>query len=450
MKRFSLTHIIPLLLAVFLLLPGQSHAQDYQQMRLNLLKKQERARNEIENLNSQINNFQKRLSQTEKKYDRIYKQYEDLKRIIALRDSKIDKLQNEQQHIIEEIDVTRDAVRDQQKQLDKLKQKYEKTLTYLYKHGRESQVALILTAGSINQMLVRAVYLRKFNDYLENQAEQVRKKRASLEQTREQLEEARDKNASVIKEIKQEKQNLAAKKEQQEKTVSLLKRDREKIRQKLGEVRQQKDKLNETLNQLIAEEERVRDAQKERMKMLEAERKRQLAAARKIADPDKRKTEMAKYSEPVHPENYLSESELDNISDAFAREKGDLPWPVDNGVITEKFGKRVDPVFGTTTMNPGVDISAEPRSPVHVIAEGYVFAVRPLPGFGDLVFVNHGRFKTVYGNLSEVSVRKNTYVEAGDVIGLSGDKDSAKGETVFFMIRENNKDLNPAAWLKDK
>lgn len=76
-----------------------------------------------------------------------------------------------------------------------------------------------------------------------------------------------------------------------------------------------------------------------------------------------------------------------------------------------------------------------------------MFAIEPIPGYGDLVFVNHGRYKTVYGNLSQVMVHKNMILSKGDVIGLSGDKDSAKGEVLFFMVRNGNKNVDPESWL---
>ncbi|MDV7400486.1 peptidoglycan DD-metalloendopeptidase family protein, partial [Arthrospira platensis SPKY1] len=97
---------------------------------------------------------------------------------------------------------------------------------------------------------------------------------------------------------------------------------------------------------------------------------------------------------------------------------------------------------------PGVDISAKSGSPVRVIHDGLVFRTIPMAGYGDVVFVKHGKYITAYGNLSRIQVRENTLVRAGEVIGLSGDKDSTKGEILFFMIRESNQYLNPEEWIK--
>ncbi len=45
-------------------------------------------------------------------------------------------------------------------------------------------------------------------------------------------------------------------------------------------------------------------------------------------------------------------------------------------------------------------------------------------------------------------VTQRKIVQQGDIIGLSGDSDSPKGESLFFLIRENNKNLDPEEWLQ--
>ena len=80
--------------------------------------------------------------------------------------------------------------------------------------------------------------------------------------------------------------------------------------------------------------------------------------------------------------------------------------------------------------------------------DGYVIGVEILPNFGNSVLVHHGGFYTVYGNLSEIYVRKDQVLSRNDVIGLSGDENSLIGEVLFFMVREGTTDLNPEEWLQ--
>lgn len=424
-----------------------AYAQDYKQKREELIAKQENTRAEINDLDRQIDKFAERLRLAEEKYEALYSKYEDLKRMIALQDEKLSKLQAEQKHIEEEINVTVQSLKQKREELDQLVENYKKTLGYLYKHGRTSELALIFSAASINQMLVRAFYLDKFHEYREKQAEQIRETEAELEETKVQLEEARNKNEQVLAEIRDEKQQLDEQKEQQEKNVALLRENRQEVQEKLREAQRQQERLNNTLSALILQEEKVRKAQEEEIRRKEEERKQKLAEAQEIEDEEMREKEVAKYSSPVERDDFMSDERLNELEQSFANSKGQLRWPVKSHTISEKFGRRRHPVYGTQTMNMGVEIVADSAESVQVVHDGFVFGVLPLTGYGDVVFVSHGTYYTVYGNLSRVLVRKGQILRTGDTIGLAGDENSPKGESVFFMIREGTRDLDPTNWL---
>jgi septal ring factor EnvC (AmiA/AmiB activator) len=121
---------------------------------------------------------------------------------------------------------------------------------------------------------------------------------------------------------------------------------------------------------------------------------------------------------------------------------------VANHTISEHFGRHRNPIYGTVTPNLGVEIVTKPHAKVHVVHKGYVFAVRPLTGYGNVVFVSHGKYITAYGNLSRVTVRKNTILQEGQVVGYAGGKNSVRGASVFFMLRAGDKNVDPERWLK--
>lgn len=427
-----------------------ANGQDYKKMREELVQKQKNTRAEIVELNDQIDQFQERLNLAEQKYDRLHKQFEDLNRVIALQEEKISKLKQEQQQIQEEIALVEQEIDQNEQKLERLTEDYKKTLSYIYKHGRTTHLALIFSSNSINQMLVRAYYLDKFDTYLRNQTQEIRNTQEELKNNKSQLEQAREKNKVVLAEIQAEKQEQEEKRRLQEKNVSLLRRDRQQIKNKLNEVQQQKEKLNNALTSLILEEERVRKEQEERIRQLEEDRKQKLAEAQMIADDEERTREVARYSEPVSTEGFMDETLLNEVEASFAAAKGNLPWPVESGTISEHFGSRRHPVYGTITPNLGIEIVTSSQEPVRVIHDGYVVAVQPITGYGDVVVVKHGRFFTAYGNLSQIMVRKKTILSEGDIIGLSGDEDSTRGESVFFMVRENNTNVDPEDWLRKR
>lgn len=436
-----------------LLLPATGWGQvdlmrDFKQMRDSVVAQQKNTRAEIERLNSQIHKFEKRLQQAEEKYETLYHKYQNLKQLIALQNEKITQLQREQSQIQEEIKITNQSLQSKRDELDRLIENYKQTLTYLYKHGRTSQLALIFSSSSINQMLVRSFYLEKFNTYREKQARKIRKTEKELEQNKNQLLEAKEKNEEVLAEIKSEKKRLDDQKKQQKRNVALLRENRQEIKNKLQKIQQQKENLNNTLTDLIRREEEIRKAQEQKLRELEQERKEKLAAAKKIENDARRAQEIKKYSEPITMGNFLDSNKMEEIETRFASNKGNLPWPVKSRTIAEHFGNKIHPVYGTKTPNLGIEIVTDPQSTVKVVHDGYVVDVRPVPGYGDVVFVKHGRFITAYGNMSEVMVRTSEVLDQGDILGLSGDANSPKGESLFFLIRENNENLDPENWLQ--
>jgi septal ring factor EnvC (AmiA/AmiB activator) len=446
---YSLTRVTGLFFLLFMGITITANAQNYEKLRRELQQKQDTTRSEIEQLKQQITSYQNQISQTEKKFAGLNKEYENLKKEIALRNAVIKKLENERNDILKEIKVTQKAYDAKAKKLKELIANYQKTLSYLYKHGRTSEFALILTAHSFNQMLIRAYYLRKFELYRQNQANEIKKAQAYLKQKENELTLAKEKNTSVLSETQQERKQLRSKVTKRKQVISALRRDKRSLQDMLHNTRKEVNNLNNTLSDLISKENKVRREEENRLRRLEEERKKRLAEAKKIKDAAKRKQEVAKYSKPIdfHTTS-ISDAELKKLGKEFANEKGKLPWPVHQGVITAHFGTKVNPVYGTRVTNLGIEITTKAQSPVHTVSDGYIFAVKPLTGFGNLVFVNHGKYKTVYGNLSKVLVHKDMIVRKGDVIGLSGDKYSAKGNVVFFMIRDGNHNVNPEKWIK--
>lgn len=420
-------------------------AQDYKKMREELSEKQRNTRVEIRKLEDQIEDFQTRLKLTQEKYDSLYKQYEDLNRLIALQDQKLNKLQEEQKHLNEEIDITEIHLAETQQELEILIENYKQTLSYIYKHGRTSQLALIFSANSINQMLVRAHYLNEFQEYREEQARQVREKQEELERTKKELAADREQNEKLLTEIREERENLDRRHEQQRKNVELIKRDKNLIQDKLQQHNRQLDKLENVLASLTLEIDKIRKAQEIEIRRQEAIRKQNLADARNIEDAEEREKAIAEYSKPIRNSSYFEREP--QIESAFEEARGNLPWPVESRTISEHFGRKRHPVYGTYIPNPGIEIVTKNREEVRAVHDGYVWQFQPIPGYGDVVVIGHGKYFTAYGNLSEVLVRSKTVVEKGDIIGFSGNKSSPKGQTIFFMIRENNSNLNPEKWL---
>jgi len=449
MKWFPFV-ILPLIVTLFAGAYSESVAQNYQNIREELKKQQEDARSDIESMRRQIITFQDQISDAEDEYTRNYEQYQNLQREISLRNAVIESMEEERASILEELRLTQEQITDLTKDLETIIENYKSSLTYLYKHGRMPDEVMLLTSTSLNQMLVRSYYLQRFEEHRQKQAKQITEMQEELSLREDELEDARNRNRQNIAESEAERETLEQRKQEQENQVARLRRDRERLEQRLSATRNEIETMESTLTELIEEENRVSQAEEERLERLEQERRRRLANAANIRSRREREAQVERYSQPIASAERPTDEQLRQIESSFESQKGNLPWPVNSGTVAAQFGNRVNPVYGTRIDNPGIEIVTDPRSEVTSVHEGYVFAVQPIPGFGNCVFVKHGRYITVYGNMSDIHVERNTFVEEGMVIGTSGDENSLKGSSLFFMIRDQSTNLDPETWITNK
>jgi len=131
----------------------------------------------------------------------------------------------------------------------------------------------------------------------------------------------------------------------------------------------------------------------------------------------------------------------------FSALKGKLRRPVDGRVIGT-FGQSKHPRFGTVTFNNGIDIEAQPGTPIRSVAAGRVEFVDWIEAYGNCIIINHGGgYYTLYAHASDTFVRPDQNVPANEVIGEVGDTGSLQGYTCHFEIRKSKQALNPTEWF---
>ncbi len=453
MNRRLPSALIPLFVAVTFVMavfPASTSGQNYQNIRLELQQQQEHARSEIASLQNRIQQFEEQISEASDAYSDMYQQFQNLRNEITLRSEVLRNMESERASILKELEVTQRQIEDLTEDLNTLIENYKSTLTYVYKHGRVPEEVLLFTSASINQMLVRSYYLRRFEEYRQGQARQIGAMQEELRLREEELEDARRRSQQNIAAMQQERSALERRRQVRERKVAELRRDRERLEQRLTASRREAENLEQTLSTLIEEEALARAAEQERLARLEEVRQQRLASAENIRSRREREAQIARYSTPLRESELPSDELLGTIESSFEQQKGRLPWPVPSGVVSAQFGNRVNPVYGTRIDNPGIEILTDAGSEVRAVHDGYVFAVQPIPGFGNCVFVRHGRYITVYGNMSDINVARNRFVREGEVIGRSGDENSLRGTSLFFMIRDQNTNLDPEVWITSR
>lgn len=120
-------------------------------------------------------------------------------------------------------------------------------------------------------------------------------------------------------------------------------------------------------------------------------------------------------------------------------------WPVE-GSLTSPFGVR----FGgwLPEIHRGVDISVPSGNPVRAMAPGRVRFAGSMPGYGRVVWLDHGGdLMSVYGHLSEVLVIAGEQVGKDTAIGLSGTTGNTTGPHLHFEVWRHGREIDPVAFL---
>jgi len=119
------------------------------------------------------------------------------------------------------------------------------------------------------------------------------------------------------------------------------------------------------------------------------------------------------------------------------------------GVITSKFGRRIDPINGKPAYHRGVDIRGRLGSEVKATASGVVITQDYDKIRGRHLALDHGNgFVTKYAHLKKSLVLEGETVEKGQVIGLVGTSGRSTGPHVHYEIYYENKIVNPTRFVR--
>ena len=122
-------------------------------------------------------------------------------------------------------------------------------------------------------------------------------------------------------------------------------------------------------------------------------------------------------------------------------------WPT-KGWVSSPFGYRTSPFTNEREFHSGLDISAKIGTPVIATADGVVSTYGKTHGYGNLLTINHGYgFKTRYGHLSKILVKKGQAVKRGDTIALVGNTGRSTGPHLHYEVYVDGIPTNPAQYI---
>ena len=135
------------------------------------------------------------------------------------------------------------------------------------------------------------------------------------------------------------------------------------------------------------------------------------------------------------------------LAATFEANKGKFSAPITGGyVISGKFGKySVEGLKGVQLDNKGINLTGKKGAKARTIFDGTVTAIFKLGGMYNII-VSHGKYMTVYCNLTNVSVKQGQKIKTHQTLGTIATDDGGNA-TLQFQIRLGKNKLNPLNWI---
>jgi septal ring factor EnvC (AmiA/AmiB activator) len=315
-----------------------------------------------------------------------------------------------------------------------LKRRYAELLVIAFKQqGNMSALSFIFAAEDVNQAYKRMRYLQQLGHYRTTQQELITSTQDSLNGKKHELQEVKSDKKSLLASKEEEKKKLDVEKRQQVTLLNDLTSKEKKLRAELKKKQQQEQQLSARIEDIIRQE------------IAAARRK---TAASPVASTSKN---IPKTTEKLNTPYVLSTTpETMRLSNDFESNKGKLPWPVEQGVISGSFGKHTHPLWhDVVTNNNGVNIATARGARARAIFDGKVIRVLMVVD-KYAVLVQHGEYFTLYSNLENVSVKAGDRVSTKQLLGTITDNgQEGKGE-VHLEIWKGSTKMNPEAWLASR
>ncbi len=434
MRKTDLMRYLKLILIVFF---AAVTSGAFAQSSAELKRRRDKLNDELEELNRE---YQKTASS--KKVS--LKQLTLLKAQINLREKKITTINSEIRNLDSQISENTHTVHNLQQQLEQLRKDYAGMVMFAY-HNKSAynKLMFIFASKDFNQAYKRLKYLQQFGNYRQRQAESIQGTQKDLNQKIVVLDLTKKEKSSLLNDQEKERETLDKQKTTQTQIISKLSKQQGFLKQQQREKQKQISAVTKQISAAIRREiaEARRKAEEEARAREAAERAR--AAANNPAPsspaPTRTITRSSSTSDVLN-----ATPEAAKLSNDFLGNRGSLPWPVANGVVTQGFG--IYYIDGIKTENPGIDIRTGDGAVVRAVFNGEVKRVANISG-SYVVIIRHGEYFTAYSNLRSASVAAGQKVTTKQAIGVAGTDVSTGDPAVHFDLYKGDTPVNPKSWL---
>jgi len=383
--------------------------------------KKAKIQKEIKLTNSLLQKAKKEKNQSVNTLNTLNKQIQSRQEIIQTLDLEVKMATIQIDNLKRQIKDTELSIVVQQELLDTLKKEYALMIRHAYfNRNAYDRLAFVFSSQSYNQAFKRLRYLQEYSQFRQKQVDEIK----IVEQ----------KLSDELLALKRQKVLLMVAKNEKSKS---LESSQIEVSILDGEQSSQKSLLS-----------KLRKKEKQLKKELQSKQQVAKSLDKKIRKIIEEEIRLAKAKASKESDVLAMTPEEQQLADNFTSNKGKLPWPVERGVIIERFGVQAHPVLkGIETFNNGVKITTEEGALVRAVFDGTVSRIIDIPGAGKAVIVSHGDYFSVYSNLLEVSVKRGQEVFLKEKLGIALTKTATKETITELQIWKGSEKMDPSSWL---
>ncbi|MDT7831097.1 peptidoglycan DD-metalloendopeptidase family protein [Flavobacteriaceae bacterium S356] len=371
---------------------------------------------ERKKLKTEIRKVNKLLFDAQKKEKNALSDLKDINQKIEVRSKLIKTINLEAKALSKEIDTNEDEIEKLTKKLEALKADYAEMIFKSYKSkSQQSRTMFLLSSKNFYQAYKRLQYMKQYTVYRRKQGIAIDSQTAVVKQLNDSLLYQKVLKDTLVASEENEKEKIELDKKSQEKLITQIKRKESKYKRELRKKQRQERVVAANIDKLI-----------------------KAAIAKSNAKKGVKKSK-----------GFALTPKAKALAARFEQNKGNLPWPVESGLVVRRFGRQAHPTLrGITINSTGLHIVTDRGKSAECIFNGTVLAVQTLAQGKKNVLVQHGNYISAYKNLENSYVNTGDDVQTGQQLGtIFTDKVTGKTKLVFVLFK-NSQRLNPSSWIK--
>ena len=345
----------------------------------------------------------------------VISKVEDLDLKISVR-SQIVKVNNQQANLLtRQINVNQRDITNLRSELKNLKKDYANMIVKSYKSkSSQNRLMFLFSSSDFLQAYKRIQYMKQYANFRKKQGEEISEKTQTIQNLNKTLLDQKSIKEALVAENKIVQTTLMKERKFQQNLIRSIKSKSRSLTSEIKQRQLQSAAIDKEIERLIREA---------------------IAASNKLAG------KASKNVFALTPEAKL-------LAKNFVANKGKLPWPVEKGVVTQRFGTQPHPLVKTTMIKSnGITIATNPKSKARAVFDGEVMAILSFKGSNPAVLIKHGNFITTYKNIAKVYVRKGQKVKSKQSIGEIFTHPQSGKTTLQFSVFNELKPQNPKNWI---